>query len=326
VDGQPTSQRAQIEAEASRLVVRLSLDPGPEETEAIYRWIDASSAHAIAFARAEAAWEASDRLKAGLRDAPVEPDPPVARRLSRRMFAGAMIAASLFVAATVVTVHTLNDVDKYSTDVGEVRDVALADGSKMHLNSGTTAEVRYTEHGRRVRILQGEASFDVAHDKARPFDVEAKSAVIRAVGTAFNVRMRSTGVELTVTEGTVQVRAARTPIERVSAGNGAIICPQTVALTRLGKQEIGQRLAWRERMVELNGETLDQAVAEFNRYREKPILIGDPRVSSLRIGGRFGTADSSAFLAALAMSLPVKAVESEDGSVMLFYRDDHTTS
>jgi transmembrane sensor len=302
--------------------VRLSLEPTPDESESIYRWIDESPAHAVAFARAEAAWDAAERLKAAPKPQPLPQLKP--SRLSRRMFAGAMIAASLFVAATIVTVRTLNDVDKYSTEIGEVRDIALADGSKMHLNSGTTAEVRYTEHGRRVRILQGEASFDVAHDKSRPFDVEARAAVIRAVGTAFNVRMRTTGVELTVTEGTVQVRSPETRPERVSAGSGAIICKRTVALTRLAKDEIGQRMAWRDHMVELNGETLDQAVAEFNRYREKPILIGDPRVSSLRIGGRFGTSDSGQFLSALAVSLPVKAVAEEDGSVMLFYRDDHT--
>lgn len=325
MDAEPTSERAAIEAEASRLLARLNLDPEPDEAEAIYRWIDEDPAHAIAFARAEAAWEAAARLKSGLVAVSTDPDPiPLesrSARFSRRMLAGAMIAASLFIVAAIVTLLTLSDVEKYSTEIGEVRDVALADGSTMHMNGNTVAEVRLTEHGRRVRILKGEASFDVAKDKSRPFDVEAHSAVIRAVGTAFNVRMRPSMVELTVTEGVVQVRSGQTAPERVGAGAGAVIRPRTVALTQLDKGCIEQRLAWRDKMVDFNGETVDQAVAEFNRYREQPILIGDTRVSSLRIGGRFGTTDSNAFLGALQLSLPVKAVTGEDGSIMLLYKD-----
>ncbi|PZU59782.1 MAG: hypothetical protein DI547_04685 [Sphingobium sp.] len=330
----PATDRQSIEAQAARLLVRLSLDPSDDERDSIYRWIDESPAHAVAFARAEATWCCAERLKAGtIEDTPPLPadpfipppqiaDAPENGISSSRLAAAAIVAFLLFMAAALVTVRTLSDVDKYTTDVGEVRDVELADGSRMHMNSGTTAEVRYTEHGRRVRILAGEASFDVAHDKARPFDVEAQSAVIRAVGTAFNVRMRQSIVELTVTQGTVQVRSGPATPHRVGAGSGAVIRPRTIALTRLGKAVIDQRMAWREQMVELDGETIEQAVAEFNRYRTQPMLIGDARVSGLRIGGRFRTTDSKEFLAALQMSLPVRAVTGEDESIMLLYRDD----
>ena len=75
-------------------------------------------------------------------------------------------------------------------------------------------------------------------------------------------------------------------------------------------------------MVELDGETIEQAASEFNRYRRAPILIGDARVSSLRVGGRFRVSDSKEFLSALQLSLPIRAVNGEDGSVMLLYRDE----
>lgn len=306
--------------------MRLNLDPDEAEREAICRWIDSNPAHAIAFARAEAAWECAERLKASAQDHPdlTDPQPVVIQPtgISNRMLAAAMIAMFVFLAAVGVTIRTLNDVDKYSTEIGEVKDVVLDDGSRMHLNSGTTAEVRYTDTGRKVHIVRGEASFDVAHDKARPFDVEAQSAMIRAVGTAFNVRMRQTLVELTVTQGTVQVRSGPATPHRVGAGSGAVIRPRTILLTHLGKNVIDQRMAWREKMVELDGETIDQAVAEFNRYRTQPMLIGDARVSAMRIGGRFRTTDSKEFLAALQVSLPIRAVTGQDGSIMLLYRDD----
>lgn len=328
---EPATDRERIEAEASRLLARLSLDPPPDEIEAICAWIDASPDHAVAFARAESAWEHADRLKAApgydfAADVASPPQYVASAGMSRRMFIAAMFALFLFVTAAAVTVRTLNDVRKFNTAVGEVKDIALADGSRMHLNSDTSAEVRYTDNGRRVRILHGEASFDVAHDKARPFDVEAQSAVIRAVGTAFNVRMRQSLIELTVTQGTVQVRSGQSSAHPVSAGSGAVIRPRTIALTHLDKNLIDQRLAWRERMVELDGETIEQAVAEFNRYRTQPMVIGDARVSSLRIGGRFRTTDSQEFLTALQMSLPIRAVASQDGSVMLLYRDATATA
>lgn len=324
----PVADRQSIEAEASRLLVRLSLDPSTEERDSIYRWIEACPSHAVAFARAEAAWDNAERLKAGPREDLSAaafahlPTPYVASAgSSHRVFAAAVFAVLLFITAAVVTVRTLNDVDKYNTAVGEVKDIALADGSKMHLNSGTLVEVRYTENGRRVRILTGEASFDIAHDKRRPFEVEAQSAVIRAMGTAFNVRLRQSLVELTVTRGTVQVRSGPATPHKVGAESGAVVRPRTIVLTHLGKAVVDQRMAWRERMVELDGETVDQAVAEFNRYRTQPVLIGDARVSSLRIDGRFRTTGCKEFLQALQTRLPVRAVTGQDGSIMLFYRD-----
>lgn len=234
----------------------------------------------------------------------------------------AAAAVLLFIVAAIVTVRTFSGVERYQTDIGQMRDIALEDGSTLHLNSDSEAEVRFTDNGRKVRIIKGEASFDVAHDTGRPFDVEARSAVIRAVGTAFNVRMRPSLVELTVTNGTVRVHSGNNSQHSVSAGSGAVIQPRSVALTRLGPKLIDQRIAWRENMVELDGETIEQAAGEFNRYRKTPILIGDTRVSALRIGGRFRTNDSREFLSALQYSLPIRAVDGEDGSVMLLYRDE----
>ncbi len=147
-------------------------------------------------------------------------------------------------------------------------------------------------------------------------------AVIRAVGTAFNVRLRPSMVELTVTQGTVTVHSGSKAAQQVNAGSGAVIQPRSISLTHLGSKLIGQRTAWREQMVELDGETIEQAASEFNRYRTAPILIGDTRVSSLRIGGRFRITDSREFLSALQLSLPIRVVDGQDGSVMLLYQDE----
>lgn len=266
-------------------------------------------------------------MKSAAADITLPPLPPVIneehqRRVSRNIMVAAAAAIALFLIAAVVTIRTYSGVERYQTAIGQIEDIALADGSTVHLNSGSEIEVRFTDNGRKVRIVEGEASFDVAHDRARPFDVEARSAVIRAVGTAFNVRMRPSMVELTVTQGSVNVRSGNRDARQVRAGDGAVIRPRSIALTTLGPKLIGQRTAWRAQMVELDGETIEQATGEFNRYRTAPILIGDQRVSALRIGGRFRVTDSREFLAALQLSLPVRVVDGEDGSVMLLYRDE----
>ena len=316
-----------IEAQAARLLARLNSDPSPQDEADICAWVESDPRHGVAFARAEAAWEEAERLKSAAAEVTL---PPLAvivteeqqRRLSRNIMIVAAVAVLLFIVAAVVTIRTFTGVNRYETAIGQMRDVALADGSTLHLNSDSEAEVRFTDNGRKVRILKGEASFEVAHDENRPFDVEARSAVIRAVGTAFNVRLRPSLVELTVTKGAARVRCSAGQAHMVEAGRGAIIQPRNVALTTLDSRIMGQRTAWRDRIVELDGETVEQAAGEFNRYRTAPILIGDTRVSSLRIGGRFRTTDSREFLSALQLSLPIRVVDGEDGSVMLLYRDE----
>lgn len=326
----PTSSsgpRDAIEAEAARLLAKLNSDPTPQEEAEICDWVERDPCHAVAFARAEAAWDAAERLKSAAADVTLPTLPQIVseeqqRRLSRNIMIAAAVAVLFFIFAAIVTVRTFSGIDRYETRLGEIRDVTLDDGSILHLNSDSEAEVRFTDHGRKVRIVKGEASFEVAPDSDRPFDVEVRSAFIRAVGTAFNVRMRPALVELTVTHGTVTVHSGEDAEQRVSAGNGAVIQPRTIVLTRLGDKLVSQRIAWRDQMMELDGETIEQATSEFNRYRKAPILIGDTRVSALRIGGRFRVTDSRAFLFALERKLPVRTVQGEDGSVMLLYRDE----
>jgi transmembrane sensor len=177
-----------------------------------------------------------------------------------------------------------------------------------------------------LRLVRGEALFEVAHDKQRPFLVDAASARMRAVGTAFNVRIRENVVELTVTEGVVAVVQTGDSVRRptaaphITAGDGAIIRSDAVAPTALDDQVLRQRTAWQDGVIELEGETLPQAVEEFNRYRVQPIIVGDARLANIRVGGRFEVDEADKFLTALASSFPVDAIKSADGTILLVAR------
>ncbi len=274
----------------------------------------------------EAAWEAGARLRAcppPLDAQPARQDSPAPP--SRRLMIGGLVAASVVAAAATATWRYARDVELYRTQLGERRIVTLSDGSRVHLNTASTIEVAMEKHRRRIHLVKGEALFEVAHDAARPFLVEAGSARLRAIGTAFNVRIRDTLVELTVTEGVVAVAQNGGPVHaagapRIAAGDGAVIRSDAVAPTVLNPDLLRQRTAWQDGVIELDGETLPQAVEEFNRYRKRPIIVGDPRLANLRVGGRFEVDEADKFLTALEGSFAVDAITAADGSILLVMR------
>lgn len=333
MDGPCTSAQARhaIEADATRLFLKARASDAEDDWNEAYRWIEQDPAHGYAFAKVEAGWD----LAARLRDAaPERPDAsaeaapvPIAsmRRtaspIDRRIAIGG-IAASLAAAFSTVAYRFRAAGARYETEVGERRMVTLADGSVMRLNTDTAVTVDLAPERRSIRLLRGEASFDVAHDKTRPFVVAADEARVRAVGTAFTVRLRSHLTEVTVTEGTVGLRDGREPERPVHAGNAAAVRQGAIAVTPLAHADVVRRLAWQNGRLDFDGDTLEQAVDEFNRYRTVPIVIGDPALAGVKIGGTFRSDRSIDFARALEQSFGIRAVPGTDGSLMLVPASD----
>jgi transmembrane sensor len=200
------------------------------------------------------------------------------------------------VAAAIV--HSLGTV------VGARTDERLPDGSLVRLNTDTEIEIRYTEAGRTVSLLRGEAHFDVARDSARPFNVEVAGRVVQAVGTAFNVRLKSADeVEVIVTEGRVKVgrleppaAPARNPVP-VARFDATLVEGQAVLLQRsfgpsaaqqitaIAREDIDVKLAWQRDMLIFRGAPLDEVLKEFERYTTTVFVLEDERLGSERIGG-----------------------------------------
>ena len=111
---------------------------------------------------------------------------------------------------------------------------------------------------------------------------------------------------------------------KVPAGDAAVIRSHFVGLRTLEPRAVDQRTVWRDHIVEFNGETLEQAVAELNRYRDRPIVIEDQRLAALPVGGRFRVDDIDDFLAALRQTLPIAAAVDSDGGILLM-ADDRPT-
>lgn len=198
-----------------------------------------------------------------------------------------------------------------STAKGEFRRVPLQDESIANINSGSQIEVAFTKQQRRINLRKGEAWFEVAKDKSKPFIVQAGDALIRAVGTAFSVRRLANGSEVLVTEGTVEVWSQDGSAGRrlVTAGEHAFLAPDAKAIPVTRQpEEVKRRLAWREGKLVLTRQTLSEAVADFNRYSSKTIVIVDPALQEKRLVGQYQLDAPELFAKDVSMILDVPVV------------------
>lgn len=231
--------------------------------------------------------------------------------LSRRLMIGGSAAA---LAATVLGVVSSRLPQRtpsldYSTGRGEIRSIALADGSTITLDAMSGVQVAMRADRRNVVLGAGRALFDVAHDPARPFVVEAGDILVRAVGTSFSVDRRSDGaLQILMREGLVRVtkRSDATFRRELAAWHMLTVLPNGAAQASIEDDAAVERtLAWRESMVELDGETLKVAAARFARYSDYQIVL-DPAVEEMRVTGRYSAADARGFALAAAASLDIR--------------------
>jgi len=322
--GKSVEQRRAIDERAAQLYLKARSSDSPDDWAEAYRWVEEDPAHGVAFAKADASWDLTERLReVNPRVAPEAIAGPAGR--FEAMF-GDRAIAMLIATAVIGTVLTVGiqkwvDVDRYRTAVGEKRIVRLRDGSVIQLNTDSAVEVALSKDQRFVRLLRGEARFDVMRNTLNPFVVQTGATTMRALGTAFNVRLRPELTELTVIAGQVAVRDGEQPAQHtVSAGTGAAIRSGAVAITTLGQSQIAQRTAWERGLLSFKADTLAQAVEEFNRYRSAPVIIGDPQLAALRIDGTFRAESSDGFIQGLARDHGIRAVLNTDQSVILLPR------
>lgn len=300
-------------------------------------WLRADARHATAWARLSAASRALDRLTA-FRPAPgAEPDPdlPLCRSRStawrRRSAALAAAAAIVLLVGYFAIVRRAADPvfqQVIATAIGEMRKVPLPDGSTLDLNTDSAVAVAFTDGERRIELQRGEAHFSVAADPARPFVVSTPRVRVRAVGTAFSVRLHAAAVEVLVAEGKVGVQDALRPEKSLlpdkavsaapvlAAGHRAMIATSDATLTPalavvapMSAAEIAQRLAWQEQRLEFAPTPLQDVVSEFNRYSTRRLVIADPALARLSIGGSFRAGDWETLVRLLESNFGVAAEE-----------------
>ena len=310
----------EIEREASRWLAARDANPAGEDEDAAFnRWLDADIRHRVAYLRLEASWKRGDRLRA-LRPLDRDIDPDLLREQPRRM--PLALAASLILVLVMAGGFFVREKlgwRHFETRVGDFSRIVLDDGSVIDLNTDSDLRVRIGSAKREVRLLRGEGRFQVAHDATRPFVVTAADTDVRAVGTAFSVRLReSAQIDVLVAEGTVAIASSRVPhAPPVTAGEAAVLLPDRMSVTRVEPQQLERRFAWTAGKLQFRGETLGEAVTEFNRYNRRHLQLADPALARLRVGGNFSATDPESFAAALTSAFGLKVDPADPDTIVL---------
>lgn len=338
-----TERTPEIEAAASEWLIRRDSGAWTQDERARFEaWLAASSLNRVAFLRLELAWEEAARLKALGAGIPGDHPPPRGawtltpffepdqkpprteasrcRGRSRLLPYAAAAALVMALGATLVLWLRSGGAEDHRTAVGRIESFSLHDGSQVMLNTDSEIRVQLGETERRVDLVRGEAFFQVAKDPRHPFVVRVGDKRVIAVGTQFSVRRESNDAEVVVTEGQVRVEtdgsAGRGPDTLLTPGSIARAGEAGVLVRRESVAQAGERLSWRTGTLMFRDETLADAVAEFNRYNVRQIVIADPSVAALKIEGNFRATNVDAFVRLLSEGFPVQASSEGDRIVL----------
>ncbi len=310
-----------IEADAAYWVARFnSRVADTNELQQFFAW-KKDPRHAAAYERLNGHWESAQKLGkdpqiAALVDDAIERTAP--RSAIRPPFlwvAGAVIAGAMALGTFLlwpVAIH-------YETGIGEQRLVRLEDGTSLHLDSASAVDISFSSGHRRVALIRGRALFDVAHDKSRPFEVDAGLATVRALGTRFEIDRQQSDANILLIEGKVQVDAAQCPSDNCTDKllPGDMVMAREAGLGTKERGNIDAITSWTTGRLKFEGRSLAAAVDEVNRYSKAPIILEAPDLADERVNGGFAVGDRDAFIRAVTALYPLRAEPQANGAIRL---------
>lgn len=271
---------------------------GTVDTEAFERW-RADPARALAFARVTSAWEAISENNEAVDDQ---------TGMTRRGWLRTGIAGAVVVSAgTGLFASRAYAWESASTEVGETRKLRLSDGSMVALNTDTSISWRFSKASRELWLERGEVAIELQSGPEAQLRTGASRALLGS--GRFNARLRAEALNLTVLRGRATATAGGSstsshlqakPYQRIAFSSTG------VTLRSESSDTVEAALAWQSGDVVFLDTPLSEAVAEYNRYLLRKIVIEDPSIGAIRVGGRFVSSDPADFLDAISSSLGVK--------------------
>ncbi|MDP3334255.1 MAG: FecR family protein [Methylococcaceae bacterium] len=229
----------------------------------------------------------------------------------------AISALTVLLAVTVwqLPEHLQNWQSDYHTAPGQQVIINLKDGSRLTLSTDTALTVQFSEQQRRIELLRGEAYFEVAPNKSRPFIVDGGPADARAVGTAFSVKKKKDDVRVAVSEGIVEVSADSTSTRVHAAQQIDYQHGQMQAVFNVNNDDT---FAWRRGQVVFSRQPLSEVLEEVNRYRSGRIVAVNSALAGRIVSGVFNSRDANSVVDALKATLHAEAVNVPGGLVLLY--------
>lgn len=308
---------------------RVSDDWTDAEEALLQAWLTADTRHQEAYGlvmEAMAAFDEQDDAPelAALREQAKAsaPQPSFTPRRSARPSRRAWMIGAGALAAGLVGLAVLKRPEPlqiYTAPPGTPSEFTLADGSRLSIEGGGQVAVRLRRHARDLDLTRGQARFEVAHDKTRPFSVTVGDQVVVATGTMFNIDRLSERSVVSLIEGRVVIHPApgQGPILALRPGEQAVLRSGSPPLRQTA--DVGSAAAWRTGRLIFDDTPLAEAVERVNRYGAN-LHLSDKALASLRVTGVFKTGDNAAFVEAITAYLPVAARRGTDGRTALVRR------
>lgn len=329
----------QINQTAFDWIARIDGGLNPAEETQLAAWLAADARHYGAYMRAKAVFGQARRIKAFAHS----PDPDAwgrylhtetdnepedmareetavpAPKVSRRAFLGGMGGvAAVGMAATFFATGQPARALTFQTGLGERRDIRLADGTRVALNTSSKLRVLFDEASRTVELVHGEALYDVAPDRQRPFLVKAKGFDVRAEEASFAIQqLPNKRPQLLVTEGTVDLTPVHaTPLAVAAPTKILFLTGNRLSGMTLSREAMDRELLWREGKIAFEDTPLRTAIAAFGRYEPVRIDVDDPRMLNRTVSGVFSSDDPMGFAKAVAELFDLQA-SLEGGAITL---------
>ena len=341
----PSKDESRIEDEALDWLIKQDAGLTPEAQDAFFEWLAEDARHGECFAVHQRTYKQFDSMVQWRPEHSDEPNPDLlaAPWIKQYWF----LKLSSFAAAAVLLLGLFiwqpwkvsENFNGYLPEKGmmalDYQIHRLQDGSIVELNKGAQIAIHYSGEERRVGLLSGEVYFKVAKNPARPFIVSARGIDVKAIGTAFNVRLAEDSLEVLVTHGRVLMDSSAlvetsdlagtvepvivTP--ELEAGQRSLVSfvsesvlPQIEAIT---EEAVEEELAWKHQVLEFVARPLGEIVAEFNHYNTRQISIVDKDLLDTEITATFRSYNLDGFVRLLELTCPVKASFESDESITL---------
>jgi len=299
------------------LLAREDADAWSEQDQArLDSWLNESSAHLLAYWRAKSGWRRTDVL-AAMRPFRLQNATTTRERWMRWRLS--IVAASIIavvITGAIAAYWNTPRYQTYATAVGGRETLMLGDGSEVELNTDTVVRVPKAAGHRQIILDKGEAYFQIKHDAKNPFVVETGDGRVVDLGTEFVVRQRPYDVQVALIKGSARYEGAASGGMRRSVilapGDVVLATADSVSLAKKPASDLQIALGWRQGKLIFRHATLADAVAEFNRYNDEKLMLGDTLIGRLEIRGTFRTADVALFAAMTKQALGLQALRRGD--------------
>jgi transmembrane sensor len=333
----PLHMENTIDDQASIWLVRLDNGNLSEQSRKELKvWLSVDKRHQVALKAMADVWDGMDEVLLNLDNKNLS-EKTLLWPVLEPMLKPLALAASVSFLAVFLWFAMPNDVQKnsYATLIGQQMDATFDDGSIIHLNTNTRIETEFSDKKRIIKLIKGEALFEVAHDPERPFIVYAGDRLVQAIGTKFVVHLKSENIQVTVTDGKVKMSkvALDTKLDDIKALNNTTMQKDDVyiakgekvivgsnkrpKLTHMKPENIKRKLAWLDKKLIFENEELFDVIEEINRYDDVKIVLKEPSLHNIRISGRFDLGDSEALIEALELSFNMKSLRLDSNKILL---------